>query len=83
MAADATFNNRYQPNMRLCNVCLLKTTQKNSNLTTSLASQSPAADIGVDRLQCHAKACVDKCHATSQRQGFAMPGYLQILTYFV
>jgi len=41
-----------------------KNTEKNPPLGNSRKTQSPAGDLGVDRQPSHAKACVNKCHAT-------------------
>jgi len=38
-------------------------TEKNPSLGNSRKRGSPAGDLGVDRLPCHAKACVDQCHS--------------------
>jgi hypothetical protein len=53
------------------------------NKLLSRLRKAPDGDIDVDRLQCHAKACVDKGHDTNPRQVFAQVGLYVIWRYFL
>jgi len=53
-------------------VCLKSlNNEKNPLLGNSRKRKSSGGDIGVDRLQCHAKACVENVTPPNHRQGCA------------